>query len=143
MSKLIIDYPCAESEQIEYLDGGRVDKYENHGRGIGYKPNPGAWCFGPYERYLTIDVDMGFMRPSRVTVEREVCAVETFNAGTYNEYFTFRTLRRKTMHLLNADELGAAWPEVELRKMEGAKLTVSQPPILLRDPWKVSVYCGI
>jgi hypothetical protein len=78
-----------------------------------------------------------------VTVEREICAVETFNAGTFSEYYTFTTTRRKTMHLLDGDELGAAWHEIELRKMEGAKLTISQPPTLLRNPWEVSVYCGI
>jgi hypothetical protein len=143
MSKLIIDYPQVASEQIEYLDGGRVDKYENHGRGIGYKPNPCAWGFGPYERYRTIEVDMEFMRPNRVTVEREICAIETFNEGTLSEYYTFTTMRRKTMHFLSGDELGTAWPEIELRKMEGAKLTVSQIPLILRSPWAVSAYCGI
>ncbi|MFL9943760.1 hypothetical protein [Paraburkholderia graminis] len=143
MNKLIIDYLQIESEQIEYLDGGRIDKYENHGRGIGYKPNPGAWCFGPYERYLAIDVDMEFMRPSRVAIDREICAVEIFNEGTYSEYYTFKTTRRKTMHLLDQDELGAVWPQIDMHKMAGTRIRISEPKTILRDPWEVSAYYGI
>lgn len=141
--KLIIEYEAAASEEIEYRDGARTPKYEHHGSFVGYKPNLAAWALGPYERYLKIDVYMRLYGPNVVTIERELCTVKTYDEGTLAESCAWRVTRHKTSHYLTNAQLGAAWPEIEQRKREGAALQVHPLPQIVDSPFVVATYIGV
>lgn len=137
MAKLIIEHEAAARKEMQPLDFGRTPRL------TGREPNPGAYMLRPYERYLEIEIDMRWIGPHVVTVRRKIQEVRVVDEGSDREALDWSIAWVKTGHYLDAKELSAAWPEIEMRKTQGATLVVHHLPQLLKHSYGAVNYIGI